>query len=73
MKTILNKNLTHGIWHDKLYNLEGEFVLENSIIKIYLTKFWNDVMVHLEKDQIVLLFYRILLGNTNHREFSPTF
>jgi hypothetical protein len=69
MKKLFNKNLTPNIWNKILIKLGGHVILDNIIIKKYLDQFWNDIMNKLDQDQIVLLLFRVRLGDENDPKF----
>ena len=67
-KFLTNQNLIENIFLKISFILDFEVFLDNKTIKIYLTKFWDEVMNNLEKDQIVLFLFRVRLGD----EDDPT-
>jgi DNA polymerase type B, organellar and viral len=60
-----NKALLENIFHKKSFILEDEALSDNKLIKIYLNKFWDEIMVTLEKKQVVLLLFRVRFGDEN--------
>jgi hypothetical protein len=64
----MKKNLIPNIWIDIKYKIDN-LLLDNKIIRIYLEKFWQDIMIHLEKDQVVLFMFRVKLGHEYNFDF----
>ena len=59
---LANNGLIENIFLKQNYVLEDEVFLDNELIKIYLDKFWREIMQNLEKEQIVLFLFRVRLG-----------
>jgi hypothetical protein len=69
-----NKYLIENIFLTKSYLLDQEVLLNNKLIKKYINIFWNDIMIHIHKDQIVLLLFRVRLGDEHdHTVFGSYF
>jgi hypothetical protein len=58
------KNLIkQNIFQERIFIIEDEQLLNNKVIKLYLNKFWEEIMEELPKDQIVLLLFRVKFGD----------
>ena len=57
----MKNKLTFGNLLQKSYVLEA--LLDNKLIKIYLNKFWDDVMSKIDDKQVVLLLFRVRKGD----------
>jgi hypothetical protein len=64
----MGNKLTTGKLLKQSYTLELESFLDNKLIKKYLNNFWIDIMNNIQKDQRVLLLFRVRLGD----EDDPT-
>jgi len=73
MLKFFKKELSPNLWHKKLIKLEDGIYLDNLIIKKYLNIFWESIMTPLNKDQIVLLLFRVKFGDEYNPKFTSHF